>query len=488
MTQLGEVTRQMYINGQWVEAKSGKTFPVINPATGETLTTVPDGGVEDVRSAIQAAQAAFKSWSRVSPVERSRYLEKAFKLTTDRRDELAKLITLENGKPFEEAKREVGFGAGYFDWFAGEARRVYGEIIPSPAGTKRLWMIRQPVGVVAAITPWNFPATMITRKIAPALAAGCTVVLKPAEQTPLTALGITKIFQDVGLPPGVLNVVTTLHPEETGKEFLTNPVVRKVAFTGSTEVGKLLMRGAADQIKRVSFELGGNAPFIVFEDADFGAAVEGAVGMKYLRVAGQSCICANRIYVQETIADRFSQAYVEKVKALKVGTGFEPGVVIGPLINKDILDKVERLVRAAVNQGAKVATGGGPLKDGAFAKGYFYAPTVLLNVTDDMAVCREEIFGPVAPILTFRTEGDVIERANNTTYGLASYLYTKDLPRVFRVAEALEYGLVGVNDAAGYSHETPFGGFKESGLGREGGKEGIEEYTEVKSIVMTLPA
>ncbi|MGH7381056.1 MAG: NAD-dependent succinate-semialdehyde dehydrogenase [Candidatus Methylomirabilales bacterium] len=487
MAQAGEVVRQMYINGKWVEAKSGKNFKVINPATGETVAEVPDGGAEDARLAIKAAHEAFKSWSRVSPVERSRSLEKAFKLMTERRDELAKLITLENGKPFEEAKKEVGFGAGYFDWFAGEARRVYGEVIPSPAGSRRFWMIRQPVGVVAAITPWNFPATMITRKIAPALAAGCTVVLKPAEQTPLTALGITKILHDVGLPPGVLNVVTALNPEPIGKEFLTNPLVRKIAFTGSTEVGKLLMRGAADQLKRVSFELGGNAPFIVFEDADFDAAVDGAVGMKYLRVAGQSCICANRIYVQESIADRFTKAYVEKVKGIKVGHGFEPGVVIGPLINKDTLEKVDRLVRDAVKKGAKVATGGGRLKEAAFTKGYFYAPTVLTNVTEEMGVTREEIFGPVAPILTFRTEGEVIERANNTNYGLASYVFTKDLGRVFRIAEALEYGLVGVNDAAGYGHETPFGGFKESGLGREGGKEGIEEYTEAKSIIVNVP-
>ncbi|MEE9172687.1 MAG: NAD-dependent succinate-semialdehyde dehydrogenase [candidate division NC10 bacterium] len=487
MSVVKDVPKQLLINGQWVDAKSGKTFEVPNPATGEAVAAVADGGAEDARSAIRSAHEAFKSWSRTSPIERSRYLEKAFKLMSDRRDELGQLITFENGKPVEEAKKEVAFAVGYFDWFAGEARRIYGELIPSNVATRRLWMIRQPVGVVAAITPWNFPATMITRKIAPALAAGCTVVLKPAEHTPLTALAIAKILQDVGLPPGVLNVVTNLYPEEIGQEFLANPLVRKVAFTGSTEVGKLLMRGAADQLKRVSLELGGNAPFIVFEDADFDAAVEGAVGIKYLRVAGQSCICANRIYVHESIADRFTQAFVEKVKAIKVGSGFEPDVIVGPLINKDTLDKVSGLVQAAVKQGAKVATGGGPLKEGAFAKGYFYAPTVLLNVTDDMGVSREEIFGPVAPILTFQTEQEVVERANKTNYGLASYLFTKDLGRVFRIAEALEYGLVGVNDAAGYTHETPFGGFKESGLGREGGKEGIDEYTEVKSIVVNLP-
>ena len=487
MTQAEDIPGRLFIKGQWVDAKSGKTFQVTNPASGETVATVADGGAEDARSAINAAHEAFKSWSRLSPVERSRYLEKAFKLMTERRDDLAHLITLENGKPLEEAKKEVGFAVGYFDWFAGEARRIYGEIIPSPMTARRLWMVRQPVGVVAAITPWNFPATMITRKIAPALAAGCTVVLKPAEQTPLTTLGIAKIFQDVGLPAGVLNVVTNLYPEEIGQEFLRNPLVRKVAFTGSTEVGKLLMRGAAEQLKRVSFELGGNAPFIVFEDADFDAAVEGAVGIKYLRVAGQSCICANRIYVQQGIADRFSKAFTEKVKAIKVGSGFESGVVVGPLINKETLDKVDRLVQDAIKNGAKVAAGGGPLKEGMFAKGHFYAPTVLLNVRDDMAVCREETFGPVAPILTFQSEQEVIERANNTTYGLASYLFTKDMGRVFRIAEALEYGLVGVNDAAGYAHETPFGGFKESGLGREGGKEGVDEYMEVKSVVVNVP-
>jgi len=487
MATVQDVPGQLFLNGQWVGAKSGKTFDVTNPATGETVAKVADAAVEDARLAIRSAHEAFKSWSRVSPVERSRYLEKAFKLMTERRDELAHLITLENGKPVEEAKKEVGFATGYFDWFAGEARRIYGEVIPSNVATRRLWMIRQPVGVVVAITPWNFPATMITRKIAPALAAGCTVVLKPAEQTPLTALAIAKIFQDVGLPPGVLNVVTTLHPEEMGREFLANPLVRKVAFTGSTEVGKLLMRGAAEGLKRVSFELGGNAPFVVFEDADFDAAVEGGVGIKYLRVAGQSCICANRIYVQQSIADRFTQAFVAKVKAIKVGSGFEPGVVVGPLINRATLDKVTGLVEAAVKQGAKVATGGGPLKEGGFAKGYFYAPTVLTNVSEEMRVCREEIFGPVAPILTFRTEEEVVERANNTTNGLAAYVFTRDTGRLFRVAEALEYGLVGVNDAAGYTHETPFGGFKESGLGREGGKEGIAEYTEVKSIVVNLP-
>lgn len=487
MDVLKETPKQLLINGQWIEAKSGKTFQVTNPATGETVATVADGAAEDARAAIGSAREAFKSWSRLSPIERSRYLEKAFKVMTERQSDLGTLITLENGKPVEEAKKEVGFAVGYFDWFAGEARRVYGEMIPSNVATRRLWMIRQPVGVVAAITPWNFPATMITRKIAPALAAGCTVVLKPAEQTPLTALAIAKIFQDVGLPPGVLNVVTTLYPEEIGQEFLANPAVRKIAFTGSTEVGKLLMRGAADKLKRVSFELGGNAPFIVFDDADFDAAVEAGVAIKYLRVAGQSCICANRIYVHESIADRFTKAYVEKVKAIKVGSGFDAGVIVGPLINRETLEKVSGLVDGAVKQGAKVATGGGPLKEGAYAKGFFYAPTVLTNVNEEMGVSREEIFGPVAPILTFRTEQEVIERANNTIYGLASYLFTKDLGRVFRIAEALEYGLVGVNDAGGYTHETPFGGFKESGLGREGGKEGIEEYTEVKSIVMSLP-
>jgi succinate-semialdehyde dehydrogenase/glutarate-semialdehyde dehydrogenase len=339
---------------------------------------------------------------------------------------------------------------------------------------------------VAAVTPWNFPATMVTRKIAPALAAGCTVVLKPASATPLTALAIAKITQDAGLPAGVLNVLTTNRSRLVGNELLTHPLIRKIGFTGSTDVGKGIMAEAAQQIKRLSFELGGNAPFIVFDDADFQAALDGAVAMKFLRVGGQSCICANRIYVQRSIADRFVPAFVDAVKRLQVAPGFEPGAQIGPLINEATRAKVHALVQDAVTRGARLLAGGHYLTEGAYANGFFYAPAVLVDVTDDMAIAQEEIFGPAAPVLLFDTEEEVVRRANNTRFGLAAYFYTRDLARLMRVAEQLEYGLVGANDATGYTHEIPFGGFKESGLGREGGHEGIEEYTEVKSVVVNL--
>jgi succinate-semialdehyde dehydrogenase/glutarate-semialdehyde dehydrogenase len=380
----------------------------------------------------------------------------------------------------------VAFALGYFGWFAEEARRISGEWVASPVPGKRLWVFRQPIGPVAAITPWNFPATMVTRKIAPALAAGCTVVLKPASATPLTALALARICHEAGLPAGVLNVLTTNRSGSTAATLLSHPGIRKAAFTGSTEVGKWIMERAARQIKRLSFELGGNAPFIVFEDADLDAALEGAVAIKYLRVGGQSCICANRIYVQDSIADRFVSAFVDRVKALQVGPGFEPGVQVGPLINEETRRKVHALVEDAVGRGARLVMGGYSLTEGALGRGFFYAPTVLLDVTDTMPVATEEIFGPVAPVATFRTEEEVIRRSNDTTFGLASYFYTRDMARVVRVAEQLEYGLVGVNDAAGYTHEIPFGGFKESGLGREGGRQGIEEYTEVKSVVVAL--
>ena len=483
---MADKTWKLYIGGQWVGAESGRTFDVMNPATREALASVPDGGPPEARSAIDAASTAFTTWSRLSGIERGRVLGKTFQLMNERRDDLARLVTQENGKPFEEARKEVSFAAGYFSWFAEEARRVYGEIVPSPFGNKRLWVIKQPLGVVAAITPWNFPATMVTRKIAPALAAGCPVVLKPASATPLTALALAEILHDAGLPAGVFNVVVGRRSAPLAEEFLRDPRVRKIAFTGSTEVGKELMAKAANQLKRLSFELGGNAPFVVFDDANFTEAVEGAAAIKFMRVGGQSCICANRIYVQEGIASRFIPAFIERVKAIKVGEGFQEGVEVGPLINEETLTKVDSLVRDAVAKGARVAAGGGRLTDGPLARGFFYAPTVLLDVREEMPVCQEEIFGPVAPVLTFRTEEEIIERANDTTYGLASYFYSNDYARIVRVAEALEYGLVGVNDAAGYTHEIPFGGYKESGLGREGGKEGMDEYMEVKSIVVNL--
>ena len=477
---------RMYIDGEWTLAEGGATFDVVNPADRTVVARVTNGAVPDVQRAVRAAHRAFTDWSVLAPKDRGRFLLGIQELMEERRDELARLVTLENGKPFEEAKKEVQFSLGYFGWFAEEARRMTGEWIPSPQPGKRYWVLRQPVGPVAAVTPWNFPATMVTRKIAPALAAGCTVVLKPASATPLTALAIAKIAEDTGLPRGVFNVLTTNRSGLVGAELLTHPLIRKIGFTGSTDVGKGIMEAAARQIKRLSFELGGNAPFIVFEDADFKAALDGAVAMKFLRVAGQSCICANRIYVQRSIADRFVPAFVDAVKGLKVASGFEPAAQIGPLINEETRAKVHALVEDAVTRGARLVTGGHYLTGERYATGFFYAPAVLLDVTDDMPIAQEEIFGPAAPILIFDTEEEVIRRANATKFGLAAYFYTRDMTRLVRVAERLEYGLVGANDAAGYTHEIPFGGFKESGLGREGGHEGIEEYTEVKSVVVNL--
>jgi succinate-semialdehyde dehydrogenase/glutarate-semialdehyde dehydrogenase len=478
--------KPMYINGKWVLAEGGSTFDIINPADQSVVARVTNGAAPEIERAVQAAHAAFREWSVLAPKDRGRILLEIQELMEERRDELAKLVTLENGKPFEEARKEVQFSLGYFGWFAEEARRMAGEWVPSPQPSKRYWVLHQPIGPVAAVTPWNFPATMVTRKIAPALAAGCTVVLKPASATPLTALAIAKITQDAGLPPGVFNVLTTNRSRLVGNELLTHPLIRKIGFTGSTDVGKGIMEMAARQVKRLSFELGGNAPFIVFDDADLGPAVEGAVAMKFLRVGGQSCICANRIYVQRGIADRFIPAFIEAVKRLKVASGFVPGAQVGPLINEETRLKVHSLVQDAVKHGARLVCGGHPLSEGEHAKGFFYAPAVLLDVTDDMAIAQEEIFGPAAPILLFDSEAEVIRRANATKFGLAAYFYTRDLARLMRVAEQLEYGLVGANDATGYTHEIPFGGFKESGLGREGGHEGIEEYTEVKSVVVNL--
>lgn len=474
----------MYIDGQWTGADSGRTFEVRNPADQTVAGTVPDAGAAETRRAIEAAHRAFPAWAATPARERGAILRRVMDLMVERRDEIARLVVLENGKPYDEAKGEVGFSLGYFGWFAEEARRVYGQVVPSPLAAKRLWVLRQPVGVVGAITPWNFPANMITRKIAPAMAAGCPVVLKPASATPMTALAIARCAHDAGLPPGVLNIVTAARSRPIGDELLGHPLVRKLGFTGSTDVGKGLMEQAARQLKRVSFELGGNAPFIVFDDADFDRAVEGAVAMKFLRVGGQSCICANRIYVQDTIADRFVDAFVGRTRALRVAPGFEPGAQVGPLINEEARKSMQRYVEDAVSRGARVRVGGQVCTQPPLDRGFFFEPTVLTEVTEDMPVCVEEIFGPIAPILTFRTEDEVIRRANATTYGLAAYFYSRDYARIVRVAEGLEAGLVGVNDAGGYTHEIPFGGFKESGLGREGGREGIAEYTEVKSLVV----
>ncbi len=476
----------MYVGGRFVSAGDGAAFAVHDPATGQVVARVADATPDDVHAAIDAAAAAFPGWAALPPMERGRYLLRARDILEARTEDVARLITQENGKPLAEARREFTFSLGYLDWFAAEARRAHGEILPAPQAHRRLWVVRQPVGVVAAITPWNFPALMITRKVAPALAAGCTVVLKPASATPLTALAIAEAFAEAGLPPGVFNVVTGRRSGMMAQVFLKDPRVRKIAFTGSTEVGKELMRGAADGLKRVSFELGGNAPLIVFDDADTDRAVEGAVAIKYLRVGGQSCICANRIYLHEGIADAFLAAFRDRVRALKVGPGLEPGTEVGPMINEAAVQKVEELVASAVAAGARVTVGGHRLREDIYARGHFYAPTVVEDVDEDMRLAREEIFGPVAPVLTFRREDEVIARANRTPFGLAAYVFTRDLARALRVAEGLEYGLVGLNDVGGYTHEIPFGGFKESGLGREGGREGLEEYLETKSVVVGL--
>ncbi|HEX9246498.1 MAG TPA: NAD-dependent succinate-semialdehyde dehydrogenase [bacterium] len=476
----------LFIDGRWVNGQVAGKFEVLNPATSEPIAVVPDAGPEQARAAVDAAAQAFPKWAALTALERGAVLLKARDILFSKIDALARLITEENGKPVAEARGEVAFAIQYLPWFAEEARRVYGEIVPPPVTHKRLWVTHQPMGVVAAITPWNFPATMVLRKIAPALAAGCTVVLKPAKETPLTALEIARAFMEAGLPPGVFNVVVGKRAAPIAEVFLKDPRVRKIAFTGSTEVGKVLMAQAADQLKRVAFELGGNAPFIVFDDADLDRAVANAVAIKYLRVGGQSCICANRIYVQRPVADRFLVRFTEAVRAIKVGPGFEPGVQVGPMINAETLGKVEGLVNDAVAKGARPLAGGRRLTDGAYRKGFFYAPTVLTDVREEMPVARDETFGPVAPVLVFDTDEEVIARSNNTPFGLAAYLSSRDLRRVIRTSEALEYGLVCVNDATGYTHEIPFGGFKESGVGREGGRQGIQEYMEVKSISLNI--
>lgn len=476
----------LFIDGRWIDGQVGGTFEVLNPATSLPIALVPDGGPEQARAAVEAAAAALPMWSTMTALERGAILLRARDLLASRVDALARLITEENGKPFAEAQGEVSFAIQYLPWFAEEARRVYGEIVPPPVSHKRLWVTHQPVGVVAAITPWNFPATMVLRKISPALAAGCTVVLKPARETPLTAIEIARAFQEAGLPRGVFNVVVGRRAAPIADVFVKDPRVRKIAFTGSTEVGKALMAQAAGQLKRVAFELGGNAPFIVMDDAELDRAVRNAVAIKFLRVGGQSCICANRIYVQRPVAQTFLAKFVEAVRGIKVGSGFDPGVQVGPMINAETLQKVEQFVVDAVSGGARPLAGGRRLTAGAYGNGFFYEPTVLADVREDMPVVRDEIFGPVAPVLVFDTDEEVVSRSNNTTYGLAAYLCARDMRRVIRISEALEYGLVCVNDASGYTHEIPFGGFKESGLGREGGRQGLAEYMEVKSISLNI--
>jgi succinate-semialdehyde dehydrogenase / glutarate-semialdehyde dehydrogenase len=464
------------IGGVWVS--SAKTLPVSDPATGAEIARVPDLGAKDAVRAVDAAVKAFPSWSAKTAKERAAILKRWFDLVTAETESLAKLMTTEQGKPLAESRAEVAYGAAFIEWFAEEAKRAYGHTIPTTVASKRYLTIKQPIGVVAAIAPWNFPIAMITRKVAPALASGCTVVVKPAAETPLCALAIAKLAQDAGLPPGVLNIVTTTDASAVGKVFCDDPRVRKLSFTGSTEVGKLLYRQCADTVKKLTLELGGNAPLIVFDDADLDQAIAGAMASKY-RNAGQTCVCANRILVQTGIYDRFAAALVEAVKQLKVGPGLEPSTNIGPLISNEAVEKVETLVGDAVERGAKILVGGtvdnaGPL---------FYRPSVV-DVTTDMRIVHEEIFGPVAALIRFDSEADAIRIANDTPFGLASYLFSKDLGRAWRVAEKLEAGMVGVNEGIFSNEAVPFGGVKESGLGREGGAEGLEEYLETKYICL----
>jgi succinate-semialdehyde dehydrogenase / glutarate-semialdehyde dehydrogenase len=468
--------QQCHVDGAWLAADDAAAMPVVDPASGELIGTAPMFGAAETKRAIDAAQRAFPAWRAKTAKERSNLLRKWNELMLAHADDLARILTAEQGKPLAEAKGEITIGAAYVEWFAEEAKRVYGDVIPTMASDRRLVVVKEPVGVCAAITPWNFPSSMITRKVSPALAAGCTVVIKPAEATPFSAFALAELADRAGFPPGVLNVITG-DAQSIGAEMCANPVVRKLSFTGSTRVGRLLMQQVAPTIKKISLELGGNAPFIVFDDADLDAAAEGAIISKY-RNAGQTCVCANRFFVHEKVYEAFAQKLAVKVGALKVGRGTEAGVTQGPLINAAALAKVEEHLADAKARGAKVAIGGRRHALG----GTFYEPTVLTGVRPDMQIFREETFGPVAPLIPFRDDAEVVELANRTEFGLASYFYSRDLGRVWRVAEALEYGMVGVNTGLITTEVAPFGGMKQSGLGREGSKYGIEEFVEVKYI------
>ena len=476
-----ELKTQGFIDGQWVAAVSGGQFAVTNPATGDVLAQVVNMGREDAMAAVAAAHAALPAWRATTSKERSIRLKRWNELILAHADGLAQLMTAEQGKPLAEAKGEVIYGASFVEWFAEEAKRVYGDVIPAPMAGRKLFVFKEPIGVAAAITPWNFPLAMITRKCAPAIAAGCTVIVKPAEATPLTALALADLAAQAGFPPGVFNVIVgdAAAAPEIGKVLCEDSRVRKVSFTGSTEVGRILLRQSADTVKKLSLELGGNAPFIVFDDADLDAAVEGAMASKY-RNAGQTCVCANRLYVQEGIYEAFAARLAEKVAGLRVGPGTQSGVQIGPLIEPAALEKVKSHVADALSGGAKLLVGGKPHALG----GLFFEPTVMTEVTPEMLVAREETFGPVAPLFRFKTEEDVIAMANNTEFGLAAYFYSRDIGRVFRVAEALEAGMVAVNTGNFSNEVAPFGGVKQSGLGREGSKYGIDEYLEIKYVTL----
>jgi succinate-semialdehyde dehydrogenase/glutarate-semialdehyde dehydrogenase len=470
--------QQCYIDGEWQNAITNETFSVVNPANGAAIGSVPNMGTEETRKAINAANAAWPMWREKTAKERNVILRRWFELMLANQDDLALLMTTEQGKPLSESKGEIVYAASFIEWFAEEGKRAYGDVIPTHQSDKRIIVTKQPIGVCAAITPWNFPAAMITRKTAPALAAGCTVVLKPAEQTPFSALALAELAAQAGIPKGVFNVITG-SPQKIGMEMTSNPIVRKLSFTGSTQVGRLLMQQCAPTIKKLSLELGGNAPFIIFDDANIDAAVEGAFASKY-RNTGQTCVCANRILVQEKIYDSFVEKFIQQARQLKIGNGTDPGVTQGPLINKAALKKVEQHVADAVAKGAKVMLGGKPHALG----GTFYEPTVLRDITQDMLLTKEETFGPVAPLQKFTTEAEAIQIANDTEFGLAAYFYSRDIGRVWRVAEALEYGMIGINNGMFSNEIAPFGGMKQSGIGREGSKYGIEEYLEIKYLCL----
>lgn len=474
---------QSYINGQWVNSKSGETFAVENPATAETIGTVPEMGLEETKEAISAAKEAFKDFRKISNRERSNMLRRWSKLMADNQEDLARILTIENGKPLAEARGEIGSCIANFDWFAEEAPRVYGDTIPSWNVNNRMHTIKQPVGVCGIITPWNFPASMISRKVGAAVAAGCTSVIKPAAATPLSALAMAELAEQAGIPKGVVNVLTVAkNTKEFGKEVCENPLVAKVTFTGSTNVGKTLMAQAATGMKKVSFELGGNAPFIVFDDADIDTAVAGAIGSKF-RGSGQTCICANRIFVHEAVYDKFAEKLCEKVRAMKVGNGLEDGVAQGPLTNRESVDKVHRHVTDAVGKGATCLTGGKHLTD---IGENFYSPTIVGDITSTMAVTSEETFGPLAALIKFSSEEEVVELANRAEVGLAGYFYSRDVSRIHRVSEALEVGMVGVNTGLITEAALPFGGVKQSGFGREGSKYGLDDYLNIKTVVTGL--
>jgi succinate-semialdehyde dehydrogenase/glutarate-semialdehyde dehydrogenase len=470
-----------YLNGEWMEAESGRSMAVTNPATGEVLGSVPDMGAVETRGAINAAAAAFPAWSARTAKDRAAIMRRWFNLVMAAQEDLARLMTAEQGKPLAEARGEIAYGASFIEWYAEEGKRLYGDVVPGHQTDKRVLVLQQPVGVVGAITPWNFPSAMIVRKVAPALAAGCTVVVKPAPQTPLSALALAELAARAGVPAGVLNIVTGADAAAIGEELTSNPVVRKLTFTGSTAVGKKLMAQCAGTLKKISLELGGNAPFVVFADADLDAAVAGAVASKY-RNTGQTCVCANRFFVEDSIYDAFLARLVEAAGKLRVGDGLAGATEQGPLIDEKAVAKVEAHVADAVAKGARVMCGGARHALG----GTFYEPTVLADVTPSMRLAREETFGPVAPVFRFKSEAEAIALANDTEYGLAAYLYTRDLGRSWRVSEALEFGIVSLNTGIFSTEAAPFGGMKESGIGREGSRYGILEYTELKYVCVSI--